>query len=51
MFRLQGLPERDSVEEKRRTREGVVSNFLVFASLVAILRISKNPNKMFDVLY
>lgn len=40
MFRLPGMPERDSAEERRRTREGVTSNFLVFASLVAILRIS-----------
>lgn len=40
MFRMAGLPERDSVEEKRRTREAVVSNMLVFASLVGILRLS-----------
>lgn len=40
MFRMAGLPERDSVEEKRRTREAVISNMLVFASLVGILRLS-----------
>lgn len=41
MFRMPGLPERDSVEEKRRTREAVVSNVIVFASIVLILKTSK----------
>lgn len=37
---MQGLPEKDSVEERRRTREAVVSNVIVFTSIVLILKTS-----------
>lgn len=40
MFRIQGAPQRDNTEERRRTRESVISNFIVFGAMVALIRAS-----------
>lgn len=41
MFKLQGLPQVDPVEERRKVREAVRTNAFSFILLCALIRISK----------
>lgn len=44
MFRLQGLPQIDPAEEKRRVRDGVMKNVYSFLALCVTIRLGITLN-------
>lgn len=50
MFRIQGMPQIDPSEEKRRVRENVKQNVFTFLALCAAIRISERFNENFFLI-
>lgn len=51
MFRMQGLPQVDPAEERRKVRESVKTNIFVFFGLCAVIRLGKKKNSFHKYIF